>query len=182
MELRISVNISGALLSGKAPNIIQKGLERAITRATLLLYTEVAKRTPKGVYGAQGGLLRSIQHEVQYKGTPIVKGIVASAHKYAEVIEKGRRPGQKMPPGAILASCLKTRGLVAQGGLVQWIMKKFKVDMKRAIQLEFVVRRSIGRKGFPGVHMFENALNENFSRVQTIFEKQGLTIAKELGE
>lgn len=182
MSLQIKISTRGALLSGKAPQIIQKGLDRAITSATLLLYTEVAKRTPQGVYGAQGGLLASIQHEIQAKGTGMVKGIVVSAHKYAEVIEKGRRPGQKMPPGAITKSDLKTRRVMAQGGLVRWIMLKFGVDIKTAMKLEFVVRRSIGRKGFKGVHMFEKALNENFSRVQSIFEKQGMTIAKELSE
>lgn len=167
MELRITINTSGALLSGTAPEIVQKGLERAITSATLLLYNEVAKRTPQGVYGAQGGLLGSIQHDVLYKGTPLVKGIVVSAQKYAEVIEKGRTPGKGMPP---------------KGSLVRWLEVKLGLDTASAAKIEYVVRRSIGRKGFPGVHMFEKALNENFSRIQTIFEKQGLTIAKELGE
>jgi hypothetical protein len=182
MELKIKIEVKGALLEGKAPKIIQKGLDRAITEATLFLYKEVAQRTPQGVYGAQGGLLASIQHEVQQKGTPIVKGIVVSASKYAEVIEKGRTAGKGMPPGAILASNLKTRELMAQGGLVRWIMQKFGVDMKKAIQLEFVVRRSIGRKGFKGVHMFEKALNENFGELQRIFERHGMTIARELSE
>lgn len=182
MELKIKIDVKGALLNGKAPEIIQKGMDSAITEATLFLYNEVAKRTPQGVYGAQGGLLASIQHEVQQKGTPIVKGIVMTASKYGEVIEKGRTAGKGMPPGAVLASDVKTRALYAQGGLVRWIMQKFGVDMKKAIQLEFVVRRSIGKKGFKGVHMFENALNENFSELQSIFDKHGMTIARELSE
>jgi hypothetical protein len=182
MEIKIKVATQGALLSDKGPEIIQKGLDRAITEATLFLYREVIKRTPQGVYGAKGGLLGSIQHEVQAKGTPFVKGIVASAHKYAEVIEKGRTAGKKMPPAAIQSSDIKTRQLIVEGGLVQWIMLKFGVDLKKAVQLEFVVRRSIGRKGFEGRHMFEKALNDNFSKVQSIFEKQGLDIARELSE
>lgn len=165
MNINISINTAGSLLSGTAPAIIQKGLERAITSATLLLYNEVAKRTPQGVYGAQGGLLSSIQHDVRYKGTPVVKGIVSSAQAYAEVIEKGRTPGKGMPP---------------KGSLVRWLEVKMGLDAVSAAKIEYVVRRSIGRKGFPGAHMFENALNENISRVQAAFEKQGLSIAVEL--
>lgn len=165
MQLKLKVDTSGALLSGKAPEIIQQGLDRAITEATALLYVEVVKRTPQGVMGAQGGLLGSIQQEVKGKGTPLVKGIVVSAHAYAEVIEKGRRPGKGMPP---------------RGSLVRWLEVKLGLDQKSAQGIEFVVRRSIGRKGFEGRHMFEKALNENLGKVQNIFEKQGLQIVKEL--
>ena len=182
MAVTIKITISGALLSGQAPAIVQKNLDQAITEATLLLYAGVTKHTPQGVYGAQGGLLGSIQHEVTGKGSPLIKGTVMSAHKYAEVIEKGRRPGQKMPPSAIQASSLNTRKLMAQGGLVQWIMKKFGVDIKRAIQLEYVVRRSIGRKGFAGAHMFDKAVSENWPTIKSIFDRHGLSIARELSE
>jgi hypothetical protein len=167
VQLNISVSSTGALLSGKAPEIVQKGLDQAVSEATLFLYNEVAKRTPQGVFGAQGGLLGSIQHDVQGRGTPLIKGIVSSAHKYAEVIEKGRTAGKGMPP---------------RGSLVFWITKKFGIGAWQAAKIEYVVRRSIGRKGFKGRHMFEKALSENFSRVQGIFEKHGLLITEELSK
>lgn len=165
MEIKLSVTASGPLLSGQAPAIVQSRLEQAVTEATLFLYTQVTARTPQGVYGAQGGLLGSIQTEVNGRGTAMVKGIVASAQKYAEVIEKGRRPGKGMPP---------------KGSLVAWIAKKFGMDTEAAAKIEFVVRRKIGTKGFEGAHMFEKALTENSSRIQSIFERYGLAMAMEL--
>ena len=167
MALNISATATGPLFSGKAPAIVQSNLDRASTEATLLLDAKVKSHTPQGVYGAQGGLLGSIQSEVTGKGTPLVKGSVMSAHKYAEVVEKGRTPGKGMPP---------------KGTLLRWLEVKLGLDSKHASQIEYVVRRSIGRKGFAGAHMFEKALNENWSALQSIFDRHGLTIARELSE
>ncbi len=167
MNLRLNVHTSGPLLAGKSAQTIQSNLDKAITAATLLLYAKVTSYTPQGVFGAQGGLLGSIQQDVRGKGTPVVHGIVQSAHEYAEVIEKGRRPGKGMPP---------------KGSLVRWLMdpRKLGLDQKTASKIEFVVRRSIGRKGFEGAHMFEKAWKENQSQIQNIFERHGLKITEEL--
>lgn len=165
MNLQLNVSSKGALLSNQGAPIIQSNLDRAITEATLLLYAKVTSHTPQGVFGAQGGLLGSIQQDVRGKGTPLVHGIVMSAHKYAEVIEKGRRPGKGMPP---------------RGSLLRWLEVKLGLDSKTASKIEFVVRRSIGRKGFEGAHMFEKAWKENQGRIQNIFERHGLKITEEL--
>lgn len=167
MKINISVHTTGALLSGKGPDIVQKKLTRAIESATKLLDREVKARTPQGVFGAKGGLLGSIQNEVTGKGTLLVKGVVGSAHKYAEVIEKGRRPGKGIPP---------------RGSLVFWIAKKFGIGANAAAKLEFVVRRSIGKKGFAGAHMFEKAFDENQGKIEAIFNKAGFDISKELSK
>lgn len=165
MNLRLNVSTKGALLSGQGAASIQGHLDQAITEATLLLYAKVTSHTPQGVFGAQGGLLGSIQHEVRGKGSPVVHGIVMSAHQYAEVIEKGRTPGKGMPP---------------RGSLLRWLEVKLGLDSKTASSIEFVVRRSIGRKGFEGAHMFEKAFNENLGKIQNIFERHGLSITQEL--
>jgi hypothetical protein len=165
MNLRIDVSTKGALLSGKAPEVIQKGLDRFVTKTTMFLLPEVQKRTPQGVYGAQGGLLGSIQAEVTGKGTPVVKGVVMSAQKYAEVIEKGRTAGKGMPP---------------KGTLVRWIETKLGLDEKNAQRIEFVIRRKIGLKGFEGRHMFEKAVTDNLGRIEAMAQAEGLIIATEL--
>lgn len=167
MDVRVRVETKGALLQGKAPALVQKGLDRFVTKATMLLLGEVKKRTPQGVSGAQGGLLGSIQGDVIGKGTPLVKGVVISAHKYAEVVEKGRSAGKGMPP---------------MGSLIRWIEVKMGLSAEQAKQIEFVVRRSIGRKGFDGAHMFEKALIDNLNRLQAMGEAEGLTIATELNQ
>jgi len=164
-QIRIDISTKGALLSGKSPQVIQAGLDRFVTSATMFLDVEVKKRIPQGVYGAQGGLLGSVQHEIQGKGTPIVKGIVMSAQKYAEVIEKGRSPGKGMPPAGVL---------------VRWLEVKLGLDEKTARRIEFVVRRKIGIKGFEGRHMFEKAVTENQARLDQMAQAAGLIIATEL--
>ncbi|WP_305042377.1 hypothetical protein [Geoalkalibacter sp.] len=159
------IDTSGPLLKGQAPEIVQRHIDALVQELTLLLQREVKTRTPQGVFGAQGGLLGSIQAEVTGRGTPLIKGLVASAHAYAETIEKGRRPGGKMPP---------------PGVLVRWIEQKFGVDGDTAQRLEFVVRRKIARAGFDGAKMFERAFVESQNLMQQRAAARGLSITREL--
>ena len=140
MELKVSITTKGKIFEGKAPEIMQKALGDVMYEATSFLEREVKKLTPVGVFGASGGLVSTIHGEVEGKGTPLVKGIVASSSVYGEVIEKGRRAGKTWPP---------------EGALLRWIEMKMGVPEEQAKRLEFVIRRKIGRKGFPGAHMFE---------------------------
>lgn len=164
MDLRARIEVTAPLLA-KGPAVVQKHLDRFVDQATAFLLREVKVRTPQGVYGAQGGLLASIQKDVQGKGTAVVKGIVGTAQAYGEVIEKGRRPGKAWPPPKVL---------------VPWIVKKLGLDPKEAARVEYVIRRKIGLKGFEGVHMFEKALTENFGALQAMAQREGLLIVQEL--
>jgi hypothetical protein len=167
VETVVRISGKGPLLEGKGPVIIQENLDRFVTMATMFLSVEVQKRTPQGVFGYQGGLISTVQTEVRDKGTPIVKGIVASNRpQYDYVIEKGREPGKGMPP---------------KGTLVRWLEVKLNLSETEAQRIEYVVRRKIGQKGFEGVHMFEYAVTENLGTLETMAEAQGLQIAKELG-
>jgi len=165
MNLSLGIEKKGAILQGKGPEITQAGLDRLVTMITMFLLAETKKRTPQGVFGAQGGLLGSEQADITGKGTPVVKGTVMSAQKYAEPIEKGRTAGKGWPP---------------PGVLVRWIQLKFGVDEKTAQRVEFVVRRKIGQKGFEGAHMFEKSVTENLGRIDTMAQAEGFKIAVEL--
>jgi len=165
MNLRGSIHTSGPLLQGQGPVIVQKHVERFVTEAVTFLQREVELLTPQGVSGAQGGLLGSIQHEVQGRGTAMVRGVVGTASPYGEVVERGRRPGRGMPP---------------KGVLVDWIALKFGIPVDMAQRIEFVVRRKIARKGTKGAHMFERALNGNISRLQGMAQRQGLRLEVDL--
>ena len=167
MKLKLKITTSGALLSGEAPQIVQQNLDRAITEATLFLDAKVKANTPQGVGGAQGGLLGSIQSDVKGKGTPLVKGIVMSAHKYAEVIEKGRKPGKGVPRDVLNG----------------WIQKKLGITGEKELKsVAFLISRKIKAKGFAGAHMFEKAATENWPAVQKIFDRYGLAITRELNK
>lgn len=164
MDFQIRIEKTGKIFEGQAPGILEQNLTAAMYEATLFLEGEVRKGTPQGVYGTQGGLISTIYSEVHGKGTPVVKGIVAEQSKYGEVIEKGRRPGQKMPPA---------------GTLLRWIEVKMGVSAEQAARIEFLVRRKIGQKGFEGAHMFEKAITKGLPALQAIFEKFGFKIAQE---
>ena len=109
--------------------------------------------------------MSSISAQPIEKGTPIVKGIVQSQSKYGLVIEKGRRAGKARPP---------------KGELLRWIELKMGVDAAEAKRIEFVIRRSIGKKGFPGKHMFEKTWESTFPVIQRMFEAAGFNIARTL--
>lgn len=159
------VRITGPLFDGTAPAVAQRRIETFITSATLLVWREVQKHTPQGVYGYQGGLAGSIGHEVTGKGTMLVKGRVFHTKPYGDVIEKGRGPGKGMPP---------------PGTLERWIEVKFGVDAKTAKRLEYVVRRKIGQRGFEGAAMFEKGLDDAWPVMVRMARAAGLEIARDL--
>lgn len=167
MELKVSVTQKGKIFEGKAPEIIKQNLTGAMYEATSFLEKEVKRRTPVGVFGAQGGLLSTIHGEVIGKGTPIMKGIVGHQSKYGDVIEKGRSAGKTWPP---------------EGTLLRWIEMKLGVEGAEARRLEFIIRRKIGKKGFPGRFMFEESLKQGWPVLQKIFDHYGFEIARELNE
>jgi hypothetical protein len=167
MDLKVSISTKGKIFEGKAPEIIRQELVDVMYEATSFLETEVKKYTPTGVYGAKGGLISTIYGEVLEKGSPIVKGIVGHQSVYGDVIEKGRRAGKTWPP---------------EGALLRWIELKMGVPEEQAKRLEFVVRRKIGQKGFPGAAMFETAFKRGWPKLKKMFDDAGFKIARKLNE
>jgi hypothetical protein len=172
MEVRVRISVSGPLLTGKAESIIKAQQEAAITEMIMFLLPKIKALTPQGVYGAQGGLLESIQPDLATKGMPVFKGVIATDSKYGVVVEKGRLAGKGIPPKFLGDGTTLTIG--------RWLEVKLGLSAKEAQRIEFVVRRKIGQKGFPGAHMFEKGLNDNWSMLQTIAQNYGLQLAKEL--
>jgi len=171
MEFRCTVIAKGPVVMGKAPAIVSGELDSAMYEATMFLEAKVKKIIEQegrmGVGGSEAGLYKSVASEVIDKGTPVVKGIVFSGKPYSDVIEKGRRPGKAWPPAGVL---------------LQWIQLKLGLSGKPAKEAEFLIRRKIGEKGFPGIHMFERAWTENLGQLQAIFERAGYRIVGRLEE
>jgi len=167
MSLSIKIDVQGALLKGKAPEIVQKNLEEAVTKVTELLHAEVVKRTPQGVSPAGSGLLHTINSKVIQKGTPIVKGIVFHGSKYGDVIEKGRAAGKGIPIDE----------------LTTWVQRRLGItDPEMVRKVSIIISTRAKKYGIKGVHMFENALNENMDKIEVIINKAGFDIVKELSE
>lgn len=170
MKMTASATIKGAIFAGKGPEIIQSEILAFMYEATAFLERKVKENIREagrvGVGGAKGGLLSAIHSEVQ-KGVPVIRGVIAHQSKYGDVIEKGRTAGKTWPP---------------EGALLRWMMLKMGLGETEAKRLEFVVRRKIGRKGFPGIHMFEKAWTRYLPQVRAMADAHGLKLAERLSE
>ena len=167
MELKATIDLKGAIFDGRAPEIIRKDLTAAMYEATAYLEKKVKEKTPQGVFGTQGGLQSTIHGEVVQYGT-LVRGIVGHGKmQYGDVIEYGRRPGQKMPPA---------------GSMLRWVEIRTGLSGESAKRVEFLIRRKIGKKGFKGAHMFEETFTENQGKLVQIFARAGFDIAFHLSE
>lgn len=160
----------GALLTGRSDEVVRQNLLAAMHEATQFGTRRVKERTPNGVFGAQGGLVGSIHPEVRETGSGII-GLIATGHVYGLAVEKGRKPGGKMPPGG---KGSKSRPLLP------WIRVKMGITGQEADRVEFLIRRKIARKGTKGAFMFERTLDEDWPEFQNIFERYGIKITREL--
>jgi len=166
--INVRIETTGALLSGQAPEIIQRNLDAAIVEITMFLWREIQSRTPQGVGGSQSGLHNAIKTQFIGKGTPVSKGIIFHSKPYGDVIEKGRTAG---------------KGISEQGqeSLAQWIRVKLGItDPKKLRQVTFLISRKIKAKGFEGAHMFEQAFKDNETRIDAIATRYGFAMVKEL--
>ena len=186
-----SITITGVKeLVAKYPVAVRAGAETGIEKAIMLLENAVKTkiqqgRPPHGSTVATGTLLGAVFSEL--RGTPAeVHGMVAvspPADRYALVVEMGRRPGTRMPPAEALIVWVrqKLRDLISAQGVTfskaeraQLSKGQVRQSRRRSKELSaaWLIARSIGKKGFPGVHMFENAFNEQQQKAQQIIQEE----------
>lgn len=166
MNLRATVSVKGAIFEGKAPGIIRGECDAMLYKIVQFLERAVKARTPRGVYGANGGLIASIHGEVVDRGQPVSHGIIAHQSAYGDVIELGRSPGPISGDGYV--------------SLQRWVEKKFNVSGDEAIQITTRIAHKIRQKGFRGHHMFERAFTEHFSYISRMADGAGFKIAARL--
>ena len=74
---------------------------------------------------------------------------------YADVIEKGRRPGARMPPPSAILAWMNQKNIRLQkkgGGFI-----KETPALRQAAA--FMIARSIGKKGIEGIHYYQDAID-----------------------
>jgi hypothetical protein len=139
--LTFRLEVTGALLTD--PSVLERfDTEVTATLAELGAYGQrlVVQAAPRGISAGGGGLRGSIFTEL--RGTPARRqAIVASSVGYAAIVEAGRRPGRRPPPGPIRL----------------WVARKLSVPTSQVSRVAFLVARKIGRQGTEGAHMFERA-------------------------
>ena len=121
----------------------------AMTSAQMLLETDVAANTPVNF-----GTLRTGIHGKVINAFHGIVGVEGAGTKYGDIIEMGRRPG-KMPP---------------EEPLLLWVRRKINPDPKELKSITYLVRRKIGKEGFLGKHMFQNAERKLKNTVIRMFE------------
>lgn len=144
MELSFDVNVAELQkLARQFPEVtaieMRAGLKVVAARCEKVL----VEKTPRGV-SAQGGLAGSMHGEV----VPFGQGYAARVGtplEYGQVIELGRRPGQRMPPVAPIA---------------RWAVAKLGVESQDAESVAYLIARKIAIKGFPGKFMARDTLKE----------------------
>lgn len=156
--------------------IVPRQLARGATEAVLLLDREVTVRTPIGVTEAARG---SIVHQVEPLGRGDVIGRVGSPLPHVQVLDRGRRPGAKMPP---------------PDELELWVRRKFRIEVPRkrgggvrrraptvdeAASIAWLIARAIGHRGLKPHEMFSKAIAENESNLSRIFGGVGLEITRD---
>jgi hypothetical protein len=156
----ISIDVPANL----APNLMAaagRGAQAGIQEGILLLQRVVVQNILQGRdvlnFGPAiftGNLRDHIVSEMSKTGLSPegFVGVAPAAELYALTLEEGRTPGSKMPIN-------KDTGKPFEG-LINWVTQKLGVSGtdKQIENVAWLVARSIGRKGFPGVHMFRNAV------------------------
>jgi len=141
MKWTLKYDISGAReLARKFPAAVRSVTVGVMQIIVMRLEGEVVQRTPRGVGGA-AGLAGSIFGEVEAYGRQVT-GIVGTPLEYGQVVELGRRPGQRRPPTA---------------ALIPWVRSILGVDPRRLEQVAWAVGTKIARKGTKGAFMFKRA-------------------------
>lgn len=146
---------------GQRNLIVNRNVVAAMHRATLITERNVKENTPI----SHGTLVRSIASDVSTSGVSVV-GKVGTPLEYAEVVEKGRKPG-KFPNIE---------------NLELWVQRTFQVSGTELRRLTFRIARSIKKKGIRGRKMFEIGLNESRPKINKIFKRVGAKIASELND
>jgi len=164
MRIDGTMTARGVLFTGRPKAEVIEKQRTAMLEAVQFVSRGVKERTPQGVFGAQGGLLGSIQAEVRRRSNGVI-GIVGTASPYGLVVEKGRRPGQAPPPAS---------------ALMRWIEVKMGATEEQAKQIVHPVRWKIAKKGTKGAHMFEETLEEEWPEIKAVFDRHGVAIARGL--
>lgn len=145
MGIRVTVVGADAIAAAFDRAASGGSARRAMSATVLLIQGAVMLGSPVGVTSLLRGSWAS---EVRGTGA-LVEGIVGSPLIYAEVIERGRRAGARMPPSAALES---------------WVRTKMGPEVSA-----FVVARSIGRKGIAPRHMLKTAVEATRPTWQRLF-------------
>ena len=200
MEFEMTVDKTGLLALSGANKVIGEELRDLIHSGALFAEREIKRNAPQGVGGTQGGLRGGIFSEM--RGTELQPiGIVASPSEHSEVMENGRRPGQRMPPPEALETWVekkldvfgfdheatlkgKDRTAAHKANPYRRSKKMSEGEVagvndlraKRVREISWLVARSIGKKGIAATHFFSKGVKATEEHMRKAFSDMGLKI------
>jgi len=147
-------------LMREAPAILDQHLSVADAGAVAQLEAAVKLGTPS-CYGTLVNSIFGAPADAPLHGG--VVGVSPPADVYGAAVEYGTRP-HFPPPSA----------------LVLWVKKRFGLDDPKAIEsAAWAVARAMSKRGTPGAHMFERAIESEQANIQAIY---GVAVDSAFGE
>jgi hypothetical protein len=192
--MEVTLKITGAGLADPT-EALKRAWRPALQQAVMLTERGVRLKTPLGVTGiARGSTAGELREAGGQLGLPV--GLVGSPLPYVQVVNDGRRPGQKMPadPGAEPPAA----------GLLLWVKRKIRIEepakrrrrnehgelvaasVKRratdeeAMAITWAIARAIARRGTKPVGMYEATVQENAGRIGELLAQIGMQFTTEL--
>lgn len=161
-QLALDIDLSGleevtADMAG-FPTLLGREMTTAMDAGLQFLKGQIKVRTPVN----EGKLEGSINHQI-ISPFPNLAGLVGSPLPYSIVVEKGRRPGQRMPPVDALAI---------------WAIRVLKVSRDESERVGWALAKHIAKHGFSpegqvgpkGARMFEEGLKASELEIQKLFD------------
>lgn len=129
-----------------ADGAIVRGIHSGLARSVAIVQRSVANAMPASPNGSMGAFdTGDYNRRWQFELTP-TGGRLFNDHPAADVIEKGRRPGGKMPPTA---------------GIKLWAMRRLGLSEDEAERAKFPIAMAIARRGLTGRHVLGNPMTKD---------------------
>lgn len=161
-DLILDIDLSGleevtADMAG-FPTLLGREMTTAMDAGLQFLKGQIKVRTPVN----EGKLKGSINHQI-ISPFPNLAGLVGSPLPYSIVVEKGRRPGQRMPPVDALAI---------------WAIRVLGVSREESQRVGWAIAKHIAKHGTEGKFMFKEGLEASELQIQKLFDN---AIARAVG-
>lgn len=121
---------------------IVKGIQTGAQRAIAIAVAEGDAAPPASQRGSIGAFNTGRYHRSWHVENVADGAVVSNIAPYADVIERGRRPGRRQP---------RTETIV------QWARQRLGLDEKKARQAAFPIARAIGRRGLRARRVLSSA-------------------------
>lgn len=166
ISVTIDLSRVKAALGKFSPQQLSRRARGAMQESLAYLHHQVVTAMPVDT----GAARQSVFTETRGTSLEGMRGTVASPLAYTVVLEKGRRPGQKMPPVMSIMLWVHRKKLVGSYSIkTHRRLGSRSRQAREDYQVAWLIARALGRRGLPAHKMFENAATKGKAAVQSIW-------------